>query len=128
MRVLGDLSVLAAVAAGGALGTLARYGIGLLTDPADLPVGTLAVNLLGCLLIGVLTAVPAAAARHRLWRPFLGTGVLGGFTTFSAYAVDVHGLVEAGRGPAAALYLVGTLACALAATAAGRAVALRTLR
>ncbi|APU12492.1 MULTISPECIES: fluoride efflux transporter CrcB [Actinoalloteichus] len=130
MRDLGGPSVFAAVAAGGALGTLARYGVGLLAEPVGggLPVGTLGVNVLGCLLIGVLTAVLAAEDRHRLWRPFLGTGVLGGFTTFSAYAVDVQGLIVAGHTGTALLSLVGTLVAAVAATVAGRAVGLRMVR
>jgi CrcB protein len=70
----------------------------------------------GCLLIGALMAVWST---HRLLRPLLGTGVLGGFTTFSTYAVDVQQMVTAGEARTALAYLAGTLAGALAATYAG---------
>jgi CrcB protein len=53
-------------------------------------------------------------APHRLARPFLGTGLLGGFTTFSAYAVETRQLLAAGRPAVAAAYVVGTLVAALA--------------
>jgi CrcB protein len=56
---------------------------------------------------------------HELVRPFLGTGVLGGYTTFSTYGVDVQQLVAAGSAGTALLYLAGTLAAALVAVAAG---------
>jgi CrcB protein len=80
------------VCAGGALGVAARYA---LTAPLDVPRGsgvvwaTLAINLLGSLLLGVL--VGALGDRHPRWRAFLGTGVLGGFTTYSAFAVQLGG-------------------------------------
>lgn len=99
---------LVAVALGGGLGGLARYGALLLVPGLW---GTLLVNVLGCALIGVLMAfVPRA---HPLTRPFLGVGVLGGFTTFSAYAVDVVrtggvvGLAYLGLTPVAALTATG---------------------
>ncbi|UVS82357.1 MULTISPECIES: fluoride efflux transporter FluC [Actinokineospora] len=102
-----------AVAAGGVLGSLARYGLASAFPGA---VTTFAVNVVGCLLIGALMAVPA----RRPWqRPFLGVGVLGGFTTFSTAMVDVTTLVREGRPAVAALLLVGTAAVALTATAAG---------
>jgi len=102
--------VVAAVAAGGSAGALGRWGIGSLLDSG--PVSTLVVNLSGCLLIGVLVAL--VDERSPL-RPLLGTGVLGGYTTFSGYAVDVHQLVSDGRPLVAAAYLTGTVAGALAA-------------
>lgn len=70
------------VALGGMLGTAARLGVGMLIP--DAPTGVLAVNVLGALLLGILTArLPGTALRL-----FLGTGALGGFTTYSALAVD----------------------------------------
>ncbi|WP_078888403.1 fluoride efflux transporter FluC [Streptomyces sclerotialus] len=110
--------VVAAVALGGALGAVARYGSSLLwpTAPGAFPWTTMAVNTAGCALIGVLMAVLGAArTAHTLTRPFLGTGVLGGFTTFSTYAVDIQRLVEDGKAATGLAYLALTLLAALAA-------------
>ncbi|MGX2998760.1 fluoride efflux transporter FluC [Streptomyces sp. JNUCC 64] len=110
--------VLAVVAAGGVLGAGARYGAALLwpTPGGAFPWTTLTVNAVGCALLGALmAALTAASAPGPLVRPFLGTGVLGGFTTFSAYAVDVRLLVRHGEGARAAGYLLLTPVLALAA-------------
>ncbi|WP_313357683.1 CrcB family protein, partial [Microbacterium sp.] len=72
----------ALAAAGGAVGTAARLGLGMLI--IDAPVAVLVANLVGALLLGILTArIPASDLRI-----LLGTGMLGGFTTYSAFAVD----------------------------------------
>jgi CrcB protein len=120
-------SVLAAVSAGGVLGAVARYGLTAAFPPAPgrFPWTTFVVNATGCLLIGALMVLVAELwAGRRLLRPFLGVGVLGGYTTFSTYAVDIRGLVEAGAPVVAASYLVGTVVAAIAAVYAG-AVATR---
>lgn len=109
---------LLAVAAGGALGATARYAIGLTIDGLGvaLPWATLTVNLVGCLLMGVLVSyVLAHPGHHPLWRPFLGAGVLGGFTTFSAFAGDAVLLADEGAWAASAAYVVTTLAGGLLA-------------
>lgn len=114
-------AVLAAVAAGGVIGAEARYGLTTLQgNPPSFPWTTIGINISGCLLIGVLMAVVfELTAPHRLLRPFLGIGVLGGFTTFSTYAVDVRTLLAADR-PAVALgYLLLTPLAALVAVWAG---------
>ncbi|MFD5200291.1 CrcB family protein [Streptomyces sp. NPDC058375] len=89
--------VLAAVAAGGALGALARYAALVLwpTPAAGFPWTVFVVNVSGCALIGVLMvlAVERGRVTHPLVRPFLGVGVLGGFTTFSTYAAGVSDLL-----------------------------------
>jgi CrcB protein len=116
------VSVLAAIAAGGAVGALARQlvGVALPTAPGAFPWGTFLVNVSGCLLIGVLmAALRLLPARHRLVRPFLGVGVLGGFTTFSTYAVQSHELVRSGHPVVAMVYLGGTVLAALLAVVAG---------
>ncbi|MER6048968.1 fluoride efflux transporter CrcB [Streptomyces sp. BHT-5-2] len=116
----GEWPVIGAVAVGGALGAAARYGAGLLRPTADagFPWTTLVINVVGCALMGVLMVLISEVwTAHRLLRPFLGTGILGGFTTFSAYAVDVQRLVSAGRLPLALAYLAGTLIAAMAAVA-----------
>nr|WP_048876652.1 CrcB family protein [Saccharomonospora saliphila] len=114
--------VLLVIAAGGALGSLARYGTGhaLPHPPGGFASATLAANVAGCLLIGVLMETVTRAARpHRLVRPFLGIGVLGGFTTMSTAMVDVLDSVRAGHPALAAGYLAASLAASLAAVVAG---------
>ena len=118
--------MIAAVAAGGALGALARYGAGLAFthDPGTFPLATFLVNVSGCLAIGVVIVMLTERSNaHRLARPFLATGVLGGFTTFSTYATDTHALLAAGRFGIAAAYLFGTLVAAIAATWLGMRLA-----
>ncbi|SCF92180.1 fluoride efflux transporter CrcB [Streptomyces sp. Ncost-T10-10d] len=111
-------SVVAVVALGGVLGACARYGATLIwpTAPGGFPWTTLTVNVVGCAVIGVFMVVISEVwAAHRLVRPFFGTGVLGGFTTFSTYAVDIERLVDAGRARTGLAYLGLTLCAALAA-------------
>lgn len=113
-----SIDLVAAVAAGGALGAAGRYGLALLWPPAPagLPWATLITNLLGSALLGALMqTITLRTAPHRLLRPFLGTGVLGGFTTFSTYAVETTGLLAAGRYGLAIGYVLGTVAGALGA-------------
>ncbi|MCU1654969.1 MAG: CrcB-like protein [Pseudonocardia sp.] len=111
-----------AVAAGGALGALARYGLALAIPPVPghFPLATFLTNVVGGLLIGVLIVVlTELTTPHPLARPFLVTGILGGFTTFSTYAVDVEHLLAAHAVGVALGYLLGTLVAALAATWVG---------
>ncbi|WP_052852498.1 fluoride efflux transporter CrcB [Streptomyces avicenniae] len=113
-----EAHVLAAIALGGALGACARYGAGLLWPVAQdaFPWTTFAVNVTGCAAMGVLMVlVTERFTAHRLVRPFLGTGVLGGYTTFSTYATDARHLLTGGHVPTAILYLTATVACAVAA-------------
>jgi CrcB protein len=107
----GEATVLAAIAAGGATGAAARYLIGEQwpTPAGTFPVATLTINVLGCALIGVLMVLIIEVwSTQRLLRPFLGTGVLGGFTTFSTYAVDIQRLVTGAHTGTALLYLALT--------------------
>ncbi|MER7013081.1 CrcB family protein [Saccharopolyspora sp. NPDC000359] len=109
--------VLAVVGAGGAVGAVLRYGA-YLTWPG--PLSTLLVNVVGCAAIGVLMLVITdLVTAHRLVRPFLGVGVLGGFTTFSTYVADAVHLVLDGRPALALAYLTGTVLACLLAVAAG---------
>ncbi|MFJ2276290.1 fluoride efflux transporter CrcB [Streptomyces sp. NPDC087866] len=111
-------AVVSVVALGGAVGASARYGAGLLwpTATGGFPWTTLVVNVIGCAVIGVFMVVISEAwAAHRLVRPFFGTGVLGGFTTFSTYAVDIEQLVAKDRAGTGLVYLGVTLLAALAA-------------
>jgi CrcB protein len=113
-----DPVILGAIAAGGAIGAAARYLVGLgWPTPADgFPVSTVVINVVGCGLIGILMVlVTDVFTRQRLARPFLGTGVLGGFTTFSTYAVDIQRLVTGRHAGTALLYLAATIVGALLA-------------
>ncbi|GLZ11854.1 putative fluoride ion transporter CrcB 1 [Actinomadura sp. NBRC 104425] len=115
-------TTLAAISAGGAAGALARHGVTAAFPhaPGGFAWATFAVNTAGCLLIGVLmVAITEIRQAHRLVRPFLGVGVLGGFTTFSTYVVDVQQALQAGAPRTALLDLAATPAAALAAVFTG---------
>ncbi|MEU5364203.1 fluoride efflux transporter CrcB [Streptomyces sp. NPDC005925] len=122
--------VVAVVALGGAVGATVRYAASLTWPvPAGaFPWTTMGVNIAGCALIGVLmVAVTELRAPHRLVRPFLGTGVLGGFTTFSTYAVDIQRLLDTGRGTTALAYLAATPVAAVLAVWCAVTVSRRAL-
>jgi CrcB protein len=124
-------SALGAIAVGGAIGALARWGLAeaLPHEGGQFPWSTLLANVVGCFLIGVLMVlVMERWPTHRLVRPFFGTGILGGFTTFSAYVVDARALVAADRPELAAGYLAGTLVAALLAVVAGLRITERVVR
>ncbi|MET7946927.1 CrcB family protein [Micromonospora sp. NPDC005324] len=124
-------TVLAAIAAGGVLGALARAGLqhAFPHPPSGFGWATFTINTFGCLLIGVLMAVLGHLdGGPPLARPFLGVGVLGGFTTFSTYAVDVQQAIVAGAPGTALAYLAATLLGALVAVALGDAVTAGLLR
>jgi CrcB protein len=114
--------LVAAVAVGGALGALARWG---LTEvfPAqsdEFPWAVFAINVAGSFVLALLPAF-AVVRRRRDLAVALGPGVLGGFTTLSAYSEQSRALLDAGRTGVAAMYLLGTLAACLVAVAlAGR--------
>jgi len=103
---------LLAVAGGGALGASLRYLVAVLSRqgaPGAFPTGTLSVNLLGCLLIGVAANLFAAGEGTRTTlRLFLVVGLLGGFTTFSSFGLETLRLLEEGRVLAAALYVAAS--------------------
>lgn len=118
--------LLLVIAAGGAIGGGARYLLGVVIPHDTFPWSTLLANLVGCLLIGALMVLLLEVwPPHRYARPFLAVGILGGFTTFSAYAVETRELLAAGRGPAALAYLFGSVALGLAATWLGMTAARR---
>jgi fluoride exporter len=118
-------------AVGGALGALARWGVAsaLPSSPGGWPEATLLVNLTGCLLLGVLVGAVSARFPGQAWpRPLLGTGVLGGYTTYSTFAVDVVRLVDDGAAAVAAGYVVASVVGGVLAAAAGMALGRRPVR
>ncbi|MGZ5400793.1 MAG: fluoride efflux transporter FluC [Nocardioides sp.] len=100
------------VALGGAIGSLARWG---LAEAVPAPWATLAVNLSGCLAIGLLAGW--LVVRHPRLRLLVGVGFLGGYTTFSTHLLDAHDLL--GEPLRAAAYVGGTLIGCLLAAAVG---------
>lgn len=121
----GSWPVLAVVSAGGVVGALSRYGLTVVFAyrPGAFPWATFGINVAGCLLIGVLMALLAEVwIGRRLLRPFLGVGVLGGFTTFSTYTLDIVQAVDTGAVPVALACLAGTVIAALAAVWVGVAI------
>ncbi|MFN3370382.1 MAG: fluoride efflux transporter CrcB [Sphingomonadaceae bacterium] len=110
------------VGIGGALGAMARYGVARLIGPSlAFPWSTFIVNVAGGFLMGLLAgwlAARADAGAEPL-RLLLGVGVLGGFTTFSAYSLDLHLLIARGDWLTAALYALGSMLLALLALMAG---------
>lgn len=108
-------TTLLAISAGGIIGALSRYALSLAmpTIPGHFPWATFSVNVTGCFLIGVLMTWLSATTAPAWVRPLLGVGVLGGYTTFSTYAVDVVTLVHGGDGMLAVVYLISTLVAAM---------------
>jgi CrcB protein len=118
-RPLPPRTAIVAVAAGGAVGAVIRYCVTLAAPDGggQFPWTTFTINVVGCFLLALLPA--SRAIREHPWLPpALGTGVLGGFTTMSAYTVQTRGLVDRGEPWLAGLYVFGTLAAALLAVMA----------
>jgi len=113
------------VALGGALGSALRYLVNVSLPRLfghGFPYATMTVNVLGSFVMGVLVVVLAMKGGNR-FAPFLMTGILGGFTTFSAFSLDAAKLWEAGEVTTAAGYVIGTVVLGLAALFAGMAFA-----
>ena len=111
-----------AAALGGALGALAHWGVAeaLPREPGGWPWATLLVNVVGCLALGLLIGRVFDRSPGPSWlRPFLATGVLGGFTTYSAFAVETVQLAEDGRVGTAAGYVLASVAGGVLAAALG---------
>jgi CrcB protein len=113
------------VGLGGATGSILRYWLGGLVqhrlEATGFPMGTLAVNLLGCLAIGCLAAL--VESRHAFspdLRLLLGAGLLGGFTTFSAFGNETLSLLRAGHSAMATINIVANVMLGLALAAGGR--------
>lgn len=135
------LPVVGVVALGGGVGALTRYTVSVLwpngsdahvlgrIGAAVFPWSTLVINATGCVLMGVLTVcVKERFTRApRLLNPALGTGFLGGYTTFSSYTDDTRRLFEIGRPVLATVYLVLTVAAALVGVALGTVLTRRLL-
>jgi CrcB protein len=119
------LATLFLVALGGAIGAVARYltGLGALRVMGPgFPFGTLTVNIVGSFLMGVVAVLVIDKSGAR-FSPFLMTGLLGGFTTFSAFSLDAVSLWEKGATGGAAIYVVASVVLSLGGLVAGLAIA-----
>lgn len=119
------LNSLVPVALGGALGASARYLTNVTATRlfgVSFPWGTVTVNIAGSFLMGALVVVLAERGGNR-FAPFLMTGVLGGFTTFSAFSLDAVSLYERGQSAAAAGYVLGSVVLSILALILGMAAA-----
>ena len=119
-----------AVGLGGALGSLARHGVNMLVSHRlgqVVPYATVAVNLAGCAVIGLLAGMIAGGriAMTPEMRTFVFVGILGGFTTFSSFGLDTFVLAREGRQLAAALNVAGQVVLGLGAVATGYFVGVR---
>ena len=120
------MKTLLIIAIGGATGSVSRYLFGAFAQRAShsgFPVGTLAVNVAGCLLVGALSRYFLHGQTDLPLRAGLIVGFCGGFTTFSTFSVETLGLIQGGEWTKAAGYVALSVFACLAATAAGYAVA-----
>jgi CrcB protein len=118
--------VLAVISAGGALGSLGRWGVGELLpwSGTAFPWATFLVNVSGALALGVLMVLVVDVWPPRRYvRPFVGVGLLGGWTTFSTYVLEVRDLLAVGRPGTAFVYVGGSLVAGLVAVWLGIAAA-----
>jgi fluoride exporter len=110
---------------GGGLGAVARWGFGLWTVRtlgAGWPWGTLGVNVLGGLAMGLVMGVLLKANAGEPWRLVLATGFLGGFTTFSAFSLETARMIEAGQWTNALAYISASVVGSILALFAGLAI------
>ncbi|HEY5109861.1 MAG TPA: fluoride efflux transporter CrcB [Acidimicrobiales bacterium] len=117
---------MAAIAGGGALGTLARYGVerAVAADTLGFPWATLTVNVVGSFVLGVVITLLAGRWPDDRWlRPLVAVGFCGGFTTFSTFALEIDQRARHGHAGAAAAYLVASLVAGLGAALVGSALA-----
>lgn len=116
---------LALVTAGGAVGSAMRYLVGRAFGPTSeqgVPWHTLSVNVVGAFAIGLLLGLAARLGLPGWWRPLLAVGVLGGFTTFSTFSLEIVELASRGRLVVAGAYLAASLVLGIGACALGLAV------
>lgn len=106
---------------GGGMGAVLRYGVGRVAVAGGwgAPVATLAVNVAGCLVMGLLAGWFVGRGGSEPWRLFLLSGVLGGFTTFSSFGLDALTLWQRGATGAAAAYVAASVLLSLGAVALG---------
>lgn len=119
--------ILGAIFVGGGTGAACRYGVGRLVNSrygGEFPLGTFLINVTGCLTLGLLASLLARASQEAaLPTALLGTGFLGGYTTFSTYALEGVLLYRDARSRMALVNVLGSVSAGLLAAAAGAGLA-----
>jgi fluoride exporter len=113
------MKLILAIGVGSFIGGISRYLLARLVQgnfQTAFPYGTLSVNIIGCLLIGVVFGLSERGQISQEWRLFLATGVLGGFTTFSAFSLETIAMMRYGQAWQAGVYILASVAMGLAAT------------
>ncbi|QJR38222.1 fluoride efflux transporter CrcB [Gemmatimonas groenlandica] len=118
------MPMLLAVAGGGAVGSVARYIVGVLLQRAStgFPVSTLVINVAGSFLIGLFARLFDAPDHNPVLRVALTVGICGGFTTFSTFSAETLMLLQQGKAARAALYIGVSVTAGILATFAGLSV------
>jgi CrcB protein len=116
------MKIILAIGAGSFIGGISRYLVSQVIQSkffTTFPFGTFGVNLLGCFFIGLVFGLAERGALTQEWRLFLATGILGGFTTFSAFSNETVGMLRDGQFFHAAAYVSASVVLGLAATFLG---------
>ena len=116
------MRIIIAIGAGSFIGGISRYLLSQFIQAKFLstfPLGTLSVNIIGCFLIGLVFGYADKGALSQEWRLFLATGLIGGFTTFSAFSNEAVGLLRDGQLWYAGLYIASSILFGLFATLIG---------
>jgi CrcB protein len=116
------MKIILAIGTGSFIGGILRYLFSQSVQSrflSSFPYGTLAVNIIGCFLIGIVFGISERGNMSNEWRLFLATGLLGGFTTFSAFSNETVGLLRDGQFFYASAYILSSVALALVATFLG---------
>ena len=119
------MKILLLIGTGGFIGSVLRYATSVFIQgkfAAGAPLGTFGVNIIGCLLIGILFQLSERSLLPDEWRWFLAVGICGGFTTFSTFSTDALLLMKNGQMLSAFLYVAGSVLLGIAATFAGIAI------
>lgn len=108
------------VGLGGGVGSILRYGVSVLIHSKLFPYATLAVNIIGSFIIGVVFALSIKQeGLPDTWKLFLATGICGGFTTFSAFSLENMGLIQSGKYGMALTYILISIVLGILATFLG---------
>ena len=110
------------IAIGGATGAVLRYGFGLILKPTNslsFPINTFLINVIGCLLIGIVAAYAIKVNQNQLLTQFVIIGLLGGFTTFSSFSLETVNLLKNGKTTLALAYILASNVVGIFATLVG---------
>ena len=113
------MKIILAISAGSFIGGVFRYLLSVLVQSkttTHFPLGTLTVNIIGCFFIGIVIGFFDKGQISNEWKLFLATGVIGGFTTFSAFSIETFALFREGHTGYALLYVFGSVIIGLVAT------------